>query len=94
MPDLSSDPDGHRVVRAELERIAGELVERVYVNNVQAVALVFVDADGDLSTRIAFQVGTKLPLLAGTVLLQQGMIDEMKTRTPKPIDPENKEPFQ
>lgn len=91
MPDLSNDPDGKSIVRAELERIAGELTERVYLNNVQAIACVFIDADGDLSTRIAYQRGTKMPLLAGTTLLQHAMLNEMKVATAKPIDPEIKE---
>ena len=91
MPDFSNVPLGQNIVRAELERIAGELVERVYVNNIQAIACVFIDADGDMSTRIAFQLGTKLPLLAGTTVLQHCMMDEMKQIAPKPIDPNNPE---
>lgn len=87
MPDLSSDPDGKRIVRDELERIAGELTERVYLNNIQAIACVFIDADGDLSTRIAYQIGTKLPLLAGATVLQSCMLDEMKQIAAKPIEP-------
>lgn len=86
--NLDHHPDGERIVRAEFKRIAGELTERVYLGNLMAVAMVFVDKDGDLSTRIAFQVGAKLPLLAGTTMLQHGMIDEIKIVPPKPIDPE------
>lgn len=89
MPDLSNEPNGQGIVRAELERIAGELTERVYLNNIQAIACVFIDADGDLSTRIAYQKGTKLPLLAGITVLGHAMMDEMKIMAPKPIDPES-----
>lgn len=85
MTDLSSNPDGKRIVRAELERIVGELTERLYLDNIQAIACVFIDADGDLSTRIAYQVGTKLPLLAGTTVLQSSMLDEMKPVAVKTI---------
>lgn len=87
MVDMTSNPDGKRLVHAELEHVAGELTERVYLNNIQAVALVLIDADGDVCTRIAYQQGTKLPLLAGISILQAGMLAEMQVIAPKPVEP-------
>ena len=53
----------------------GDLVAANYDGDVRGIALIIANKEGHLQTRIGFREGSKLPLLAGTVLLQREMAD-------------------
>ena len=53
----------------------GDLVAANYDGDVRGIALIIANKEGHLQTRIGYMPGSKLPLLAGTVLLQRQMAD-------------------
>lgn len=70
---VNADPAGAAIVK----QIVGEIAALEYAGKVKAIAIVFLDSDGDLGTLIALSDGTKLPMLAGSVLLQTDLMRTM-----------------
>lgn len=70
-----SDPIGQGLVKA----VVDELVAMHYAGDVQAIACVVVDKDGDLRTQIAYAPGTKLPLVAGVAILGREIVDGLRS---------------
>lgn len=68
-----------------VKSVVGELSAMEYAGDVKAVGIVIVDRDGDLRTLIAWNEGTKLPLLAGLSVMQHNMIGDMAPKQ-KPRD--------
>lgn len=52
-----------------IPQIMAEMVEEEMRQNIKAIAIVWVKADGSLGTQIAFTQGEKFPIMAGLTLL-------------------------
>lgn len=65
-----------------ISTIVNELVELEFKRDIKGIAVVIMRQDGDLRTLIAYNNGAKLPLLAGTVFLQ----NEIAAQCPRETD--------
>jgi hypothetical protein len=63
--------------RTMVKQIVGEIAAMEYAGDVVAIAAVVIDADGDCRVLTAFGEGTKLPIIAGTVVMQRQLFDHM-----------------
>jgi hypothetical protein len=79
--DLPVDPNAIDIIKG----VVDELADLHYRGHMRGIACIFVDGDGDVRTLIAFGNGAKMPLLAGTVALQHGVMSVM-TRTDKTLE--------
>lgn len=61
--------------------IIDNIVTMEYAGALRAIGLVAVDKDGDIRVLFAFEEGTKLPLLGGTLVLQRDIMSSLKTIT-------------
>lgn len=55
--------------------ICAEIAEAFYEGDIQAIACIIVKKNGDIRTLQGFEEGFKMPLLAGTSILQTEMIE-------------------
>jgi len=70
---MSEGTDGAQMVKT----IVGEMAAMEYAGDVKAVAAVVIDRDGDVRCLNAFTQGTKLAIMAGVVVLQRHILDQV-----------------
>ena len=59
-----------------ISTIVNELVELEFGGKIRAMAVVLVKDDGDLRTLVAYNIGSKLPLIAGGAVLQRELLEQ------------------
>lgn len=78
----SSDRNGDAT--GLVRSVVGEISRMEYEGDILGIACVIVDKDGDLRTLFAYQPNSKLPLVAGTAVLQKNVIDGAMMQIVKP----------
>lgn len=61
-----------------VKEIVADIVQMQYRGDMQAIACVIVDRDGDLRTLMAYGQGAKMPLIAGIAILQHETIGKLQ----------------
>jgi len=69
-------PEAHPAV---VKQIVGEIAAMEYSGDMQAIAAVIIDRDGDVRTLVAYNDGAKMPIIAGCSILQHQVISEART---------------
>lgn len=70
---MSEQKDGAALVKT----IVGEIAAMEYAGDVQAIAAVIIDRDGDVRALNAFSQGAKLPIIAAIAVLQRQVLDQV-----------------
>lgn len=63
--------------RALVKQIVGEIAAMEYAGDVVAVGAVVIDSDGDVRVLTAYGDGTKLAIIAGSVIMQRQLLDHV-----------------
>ncbi len=72
---------------AAVKQIVGEIAAMEYSGDMQAIAAVVIDKDGDVRTLISYNEGYKLSIIAGVPILHSQILDEARTcNSPKHRD--------
>lgn len=74
-PVMFNSPRGDADASELIKAVVGEISRMQYEGDMQAIACVIVDKDGDLRTMFSFQPKQKLPLLAGATILSRAVTD-------------------
>ena len=64
---------------AAVKQIVGEIAGMEYSGDMQAIAAVVIDKDGDVRTLFTYNEGFKLSIIAGVSILQDQILDEART---------------
>ena len=73
MADEKAAPTGPQLVK----QIVGEIAAMEYAGDVQAIGAVLIDGDGDCRVMTAFTHGNKLGIIAGSLILQRQLMDQL-----------------
>jgi hypothetical protein len=63
--------------RELVKKVVGEVAAMEYAGDVAAIAVVVIDGDGDVRCLTAFCGCSKLPLMAGSMILQRDLMAQV-----------------